>query len=110
MAKTELDFIKKDIENLNTQFNRFTAHLDSEQRVYGGIAKRVDLLEKLFESQQKLIDKLDQIIRNGGAGLQLRVDRIEQREGDNNNRYDRWIGVVGVLIALGSIAMQIINK
>lgn len=110
MAKTEIEFVEREIENLKIQFQRFSAHLESEQRVYGGTAKRVDLLEKLYESQQKLIDKLDQILRNGSGGLQLRVDRLEQSLQNNKANIAMLFGALGFLSQLADWVIKVISN
>lgn len=107
--KHRIEVLTERNEGLGQQVKRLVSHAESEQRVYNGTSKRVDMIEKLFDGQQKLIEKIDGIVRNGGGGLQLRVDRIEQREKDNNNRTDRWIAIAGVVMALISIAMQMLK-
>lgn len=110
MAKTEIDFINREIEDLKNQMNRFIAHLESEQRVYGGHGKRLDLMEKLYESSQKLIEKLDAIVRNGNGGLQLRVDRIEQREADRQSRFTRQMVIFGAALQILNVILYLIFK
>lgn len=100
----------QEIKNLKDQLNRLSSHVESEQRVYGETSKRVSLLEKVIESQQKLIDKLDSIIRNGNGGLQLRVDRIEQREDQSKQRLTMWLAIASGAVGLLSLILQMTNK
>ncbi len=108
--ETELALIKQQCENLDTQLKRLVSHLESEQRVYGETSRRVGDLNHSIQTMQKLIEKLDSIIINGGNGLLMRVDRIEQREKESKNRIFMWVSIASVLISLGGMAMQIFGK
>lgn len=108
--ETELALLKQHCENLDIQLKRFIAHLESEQRVYGETSRRVGDLNHSIQTMQKLIEKLDNIVINGGNGLLMRVDRIEQRENESKNRLFMWVSIASVLISLASIAIQITVK
>lgn len=100
----------QEIKNIKDQLSRLSSHVESEQRVYGETSKRVTLLEKVVDVQQKLIDKLDSIIRNGNGGLQLRVDRIEQREDQGKQRLTMWLAIASGAVGLLSLILQMTSK
>jgi hypothetical protein len=100
----------QEIKNIKDQLHRLSSHVESEQRVYGETSKRVTLLEKVVDVQQKLIDKLDSIVRNGNGGLQLRVDRIEQREDLGKQRLTMWLAIASGAVGLLSLVLQMTDK
>jgi len=100
----------QEIKNIKDQLGRIVAHIESEQRTFAETGKRVSMLERIYESQQKLIDKLDSIIRNGNGGLQLRVDRIEQREDQGKQRLTMWLAIASGAVGLLSLILQMTNK
>lgn len=51
--KTDIAVIKVQMENMNSQMQRFISHLESEQRVSSNISKRVDTLQFTVENLQK---------------------------------------------------------
>lgn len=55
--KTDIAVIKVQIENMNSQIQRFISHLESEQRVTNNISKRVDTLQFTVENLQKDRDR-----------------------------------------------------
>jgi hypothetical protein len=106
----EIELLRKEIERSDAQINRIIAHVESEQRVYNGTAKRVDMLDRLFDNQQKLLEKLDGILRNGNGGLQLRVDRLEQKEKENRIRLTMWLAILSGAVSLLSLIYQMTQK
>lgn len=56
-VKTDIAVIKVQIENMNSQMQRFISHLESEQRVTSNISKRVDTLQFTVEHLQKDRDR-----------------------------------------------------
>lgn len=56
-VKTDIAVIKVQIENMNSQIQRFISHLESEQRVTNNISKRVDTLQFTVENLQKDRDR-----------------------------------------------------
>lgn len=103
---TDLELLKQDCTNLKTQIERLVSHVESEQRVYGQHGKRIDQHERTMTTLQTLVDKLDNILRNGNGGLQLRVDRLEQREKESRIRLTMWLSIASGAVGLLSLIMQ----
>lgn len=87
-------------QNVKDQLGRLVSQMESEQRVYGGHGKRLDLMEKLFEKMQRDIEVYDKILRNGGVGLSIRMDRIEQRDQGSKNRIGLWLSIAAVIVSV----------
>lgn len=58
---------------------------------------------------QALLTKIDDIVRNGNGGIQLRVDRLEQKGNEDNARLNKVVSVLAILISIGGLAYQIIK-
>lgn len=96
----ELALLKQKSDDLHLQMQRFVSHLESEQRVYGATSKRVDQLETRAKRIEDIQDKHDSILRNGGNGLVVRVDRLEQRDKESGQNLYKWISIISLLSSL----------
>lgn len=104
--ETELELLKQECTHLKDQMNRLISHVESEQRVYGQHGKRIDQQERTITNLQTLVDKLDNILRNGNGGMQLRVDRLEQREKESRLRLTMWLSIASGAVGLLSLILQ----
>jgi hypothetical protein len=106
----EIELIKKELENFDLQLKRFSSHLESERRGQVETGKRVDQLLSSTQTMQRLIEKLDNILRNGNGGLQLRVDRLEQKASENRLRLTMWLSIASGAVGILSLILQYVKK
>lgn len=102
----EYQLLKQDVENIKTQLNRFVAHLESEQRVYGGHRALIDYNKTILDVHQKLIEKHESMLLNNGRGLLFDVDRLKQRAESNRANLALWISLVSTAAAIISIIIR----
>lgn len=107
--ETQIVLLQERLDNLKSQQARLISHFESEQRVSVSQGKRIDQNIRELERLQKDIEKLDKVVFNGGQGVSVRLDRLEQQQRANDNRTDRWIAVGAILISLLSVLIQIIK-
>lgn len=102
----EYQLLKQDVENIKTQIHRFVAHLESEQRVYGGHRTLIDYNKTIIDMHQKLIEKHETMLLNSGRGLMFDVDRLKQRAESNKANIALWISLAGLAAAIISIILR----
>jgi chaperonin cofactor prefoldin len=108
-TETRLARLEEYRQNVKDQLGRIISHLESEQRVYGGHGKRIDLMEKLFEKMQRDNEIVERLLRDDEKGLSVRMDRIEQQQKSSSARIERWISILAVILSLVSILSQYVK-
>lgn len=104
--ETKLARIEEKQESMRLQLARLISHFESEQRVYNGHGKRLDLVDKLFERLDLDVKECRKILFDGVVGLAVRMDRIEQREQGSKNRITIWISIISLLLSLAIFLMN----
>jgi len=107
--EAKLAVIEEKINNIQTQIHRFVSHLESEQRVTGNISKRVDVAQTIIDELKRTNEVYDKILRNGGVGLSVRVDRLEKSSEGNKARVFMFMSIVSVLISITIMIIQILK-
>lgn len=106
MARDAHEDLKHQFEELKFQLGRLVSDWESEKDNRKNLDRIVNAWNKIQEIQQHLLDKHDQILRNGNGGLQLRVDRLEQREKESRIRLTMWLSIASGAVGLLSLIMQ----
>lgn len=98
--------LKHQFEELKYQLGRLVSDWESEKDNRKNLDRIVNAWNKIQEIQQSMLDKHDSILRNGNGGLQLRVDRLEQKASENRLRLTMWLSIVSGAVGLLSLIMQ----
>lgn len=104
------EYTKQRLEDFKDQINRVVSHVESEQDRVNELSKRVDMVKSSADHLRELVNKLDDIIRNGGKGLVGRIGNIERDQENNDKSWHRWAAVIGGLSGVAALVIEIIRK
>lgn len=106
--ETEVELLKVKSDHCKEQFARVFSAYESEHRWKEQASKRMSLIEKDNEKQDRELahfadwrQKVDGILLNSGRGLAFEVDRLKQAREDDKDRQNRrmafWaLGITGL--------------
>lgn len=102
------EVVEERLINIQTQLNRFIAHLESEQRISVNQGKAIDRLEKWLDRLEKGNDKHEKILYNGGEGIIRRVDHIIQAEVLREKHAKKFQWTFSNVLAIASLLSTIL--